>query len=156
MQPFGSRLAWLQVTVEYMSQKEERAVIGAAQAGDVILPAKSIPAVTFAEQSDDCVMDHFGDVTRRNKIRLDSAALALEDSSRRLMDSVLFGSEDTIESAYAALRFAKLRFACELAIHRGNRVKSSLSRAIDLPQDSLEEFGGVSKSPMTNGVNECC
>jgi len=72
-------------------------------------------------------MDHVRHVTREHKIRLDSAALALEDSSRRLMDSVLFGSEEAIESAYAALRFAKLRFSSELAIHRENRVRAQHS-----------------------------
>jgi len=62
-------------------------------------------------------MDH-ADESCLRKMRLDAAALALEDSSRRLMDSVLLGSDDAIDSAYAALRFAKIRFARELAVHR--------------------------------------
>ena len=56
-------------------------------------------------------MEHICDKTCEHKAQLDATAIALEESSRLLTKLIFSGSDDVIESAYAALRVAKVRFS---------------------------------------------
>lgn len=63
-------------------------------------------------------MGHICDATCEDKIRLDAAVAALEESSRRLMASLTSDSGDGIETAYARFQLAKAQFSLARAICR--------------------------------------
>ena len=63
-------------------------------------------------------MDQMNEAEREHKARLDAAVAALQESSRILNGVIFSGSYDAIESAYAALRVAKIRFSSAWADYR--------------------------------------
>lgn len=63
-------------------------------------------------------MNHVCNANCEHKLRLDAAITALDESSRRLMESVFSGPDEAIESAYTSLRVAKVRFSSARAICR--------------------------------------
>lgn len=63
-------------------------------------------------------MAHICDAACEDKIRLDAAVSALEESSKRLMESFTSGSGDAVESAFVSFQLAKARFSLARAICR--------------------------------------
>jgi hypothetical protein len=63
-------------------------------------------------------MDHFTNPADECEIRLEAAIAALTMSSARLKNVILSGPEDAVESAFAALRMARMRFLAVRADYR--------------------------------------
>lgn len=63
-------------------------------------------------------MDHLCDEQCECKVRLDAAIDLLALSSARLKGVIFSGSGDAIESAYVALRVARMRFLIARAEYR--------------------------------------
>jgi hypothetical protein len=55
-------------------------------------------------------MDHVTDERRECELRIEAAVDLLESSSAKLMKVLFSGPREAIESAYADLRFARVRF----------------------------------------------
>jgi hypothetical protein len=68
------------------------------------------------------VMDHAPgrapDVANESDIRMEAAIAALVMSSARLKDVIFSGPEEAVESAFAALRLARVRFLAVRADYR--------------------------------------
>jgi hypothetical protein len=63
-------------------------------------------------------MDRVPNLTEEYEIRLEAAIAALTMSSMRLKNVILSGPDDAIESAFAGLRMARMRFLMVRADYR--------------------------------------
>ena len=73
-------------------------------------------------------MGHICDATCEDKIRLDAAVAALEESSKRLMASFCADSGEGVETAFARFQLAKAQFSLARAICRDYQLAHGTAR----------------------------
>jgi hypothetical protein len=70
-------------------------------------------------------MGHIWDASPEDKLQLDIAVSALEESSTRLIECISSGSTDTLESAFLRFKLSKAQFSLARAVCRNYQLHAA-------------------------------